>query len=82
MNESGHAARQLGADYPFKDPEAKKWFNFYLWTHDVRMTIQEGVRTPHYQYPRTLKLLSMIKRMETYSPSSADSTQYELSASI
>ncbi len=22
-------ARQLGADYPFKDPEAKKWFNFY-----------------------------------------------------
>ena len=23
------AARQLGADYPFDDPEAKKWFNFY-----------------------------------------------------
>ena len=23
------AARQLGADYPFGDPEAKKWFNFY-----------------------------------------------------
>ncbi len=23
------AARQLGADYPFKDPEARKWFNFY-----------------------------------------------------
>ena len=23
------AARQLGADYPFEDPEAKKWFNFY-----------------------------------------------------
>ena len=22
-------ARQLGADYPFHDPEAKKWFNFY-----------------------------------------------------
>ena len=22
-------ARQLGADYPFEDPEAKKWFNFY-----------------------------------------------------
>ena len=22
-------ARQLGADYPFDDPEAKKWFNFY-----------------------------------------------------
>ena len=22
-------ARQLGADYPFQDPEAKKWFNFY-----------------------------------------------------
>ncbi|MDE0510498.1 MAG: FAD-dependent oxidoreductase [Gammaproteobacteria bacterium] len=22
-------ARQLGADYPFKDPEARKWFNFY-----------------------------------------------------
>ena len=22
-------ARQLGADYPFRDPEAKKWFNFY-----------------------------------------------------
>ena len=22
-------ARQLGADYPFKDPEATKWFNFY-----------------------------------------------------
>ncbi|MDE0003167.1 MAG: FAD-dependent oxidoreductase [Rhodospirillaceae bacterium] len=23
------AARQLGADYPFKDAEARKWFNFY-----------------------------------------------------
>ncbi len=23
------AARQLGADYPFEDAEAKKWFNFY-----------------------------------------------------
>ncbi len=23
------AARQLGADYPFDDPEARKWFNFY-----------------------------------------------------
>ena len=23
------AARQLGADYPFEHPEAKKWFNFY-----------------------------------------------------
>jgi len=23
------AARQLGADYPFKDQEATKWFNFY-----------------------------------------------------
>ena len=23
------AARQLGADYPFDDAEAKKWFNFY-----------------------------------------------------
>ena len=23
------AARQLGADYSFEDPEAKKWFNFY-----------------------------------------------------
>ena len=23
------AARQLGADYPFQDPEARKWFNFY-----------------------------------------------------
>ncbi len=23
------AARQLGADYPFRDPEARKWFNFY-----------------------------------------------------
>ena len=23
------AARQLGADYPFRDAEAKKWFNFY-----------------------------------------------------
>jgi len=22
-------ARQLGADYPFKDPEARGWFNFY-----------------------------------------------------
>ena len=22
-------ARQLGADYPFRDPEARKWFNFY-----------------------------------------------------
>ena len=22
-------ARQLGADYPFENPEAKKWFNFY-----------------------------------------------------
>ena len=22
-------ARQLGADYPFEDPEARKWFNFY-----------------------------------------------------
>ncbi|MYB33768.1 MAG: NAD(P)-binding protein [Gammaproteobacteria bacterium] len=22
-------ARQLGAEYPFRDPEAKKWFNFY-----------------------------------------------------
>ncbi len=22
-------ARQMGADYPFRDPEAKKWFNFY-----------------------------------------------------
>ncbi len=23
------AARQMGADYPFEDPEARKWFNFY-----------------------------------------------------
>ena len=23
------AARQIGADYPFQDSEAKKWFNFY-----------------------------------------------------
>ena len=23
------AARQMGADYPFSDPEARKWFNFY-----------------------------------------------------
>jgi len=23
------AARQLGADYPFDDPEAKRWFNYY-----------------------------------------------------
>jgi predicted NAD/FAD-binding protein len=23
------AARQLGADYPFEDAEAKKWFNFF-----------------------------------------------------
>ena len=23
------AARQLGADYPFRDPQARKWFNFY-----------------------------------------------------
>ena len=22
-------ARQLGADYPFQDPEARKWFNYY-----------------------------------------------------
>ena len=22
-------AKQLGADYPFQDPEARKWFNFY-----------------------------------------------------
>ena len=22
-------ARQLGADYPFEDEEARKWFNFY-----------------------------------------------------
>ena len=22
-------ARQMGADYPFQDSEAKKWFNFY-----------------------------------------------------
>ena len=22
-------ARQLGADYPFRDPEGRKWFNFY-----------------------------------------------------
>ena len=22
-------ARQLGADYPFRDPDARKWFNFY-----------------------------------------------------
>ena len=22
-------ARQLGADYPFDDAEARKWFNFY-----------------------------------------------------
>ena len=22
-------ARQLGADYPFEDAEARKWFNFY-----------------------------------------------------
>ena len=22
-------ARQLGAEYPFRDPEARKWFNFY-----------------------------------------------------
>ena len=22
-------ARQLGADYPFQDPESRKWFNFY-----------------------------------------------------
>ena len=22
-------ARQMGADYPFQDPEARKWFNFY-----------------------------------------------------
>ncbi len=23
------AARQIGADYPFDDPEARKWFNYY-----------------------------------------------------
>ena len=23
------SARQLGADYPFEDPEAMRWFNFY-----------------------------------------------------
>ena len=23
------AARQLGADYPFDDPAAKRWFNYY-----------------------------------------------------
>lgn len=23
------AARQLGADYPFDDPEAREWFNFW-----------------------------------------------------
>ena len=23
------AARQIGADYPFDDPEAKRWFNYY-----------------------------------------------------
>ena len=23
------AARQLGADYPFDDPEARRWFNYY-----------------------------------------------------
>jgi predicted NAD/FAD-binding protein len=23
------AARQIGADYPFADAEARKWFNFY-----------------------------------------------------
>jgi hypothetical protein len=23
------AARQIGADYPFADPDARKWFNFY-----------------------------------------------------
>ena len=23
------AARQMGADYPFEDPEARKWFNYY-----------------------------------------------------
>ncbi len=22
-------ARQMGADYPFKDKEARQWFNFY-----------------------------------------------------
>ena len=22
-------ARQLGADYPFRDDESRKWFNFY-----------------------------------------------------
>ena len=22
-------ARQMGADYPFGDPEARKWVNFY-----------------------------------------------------
>ena len=22
-------ARQIGADYPFQDAEARKWFNFY-----------------------------------------------------
>ena len=22
-------ARQMGTGYPFQDPEAKKWFNFY-----------------------------------------------------
>ncbi len=30
-------ARQLGADYPFDDPEARKWFNFYgRMTHGLR----------------------------------------------
>ena len=23
------AARQMGADYPFEDPTAKRWFNYY-----------------------------------------------------
>ena len=23
------AARQIGADYPFDDPEARGWFNYY-----------------------------------------------------
>ena len=25
-------ARQMGTDYPFQDPEARKWFNFYVRT--------------------------------------------------
>ena len=35
-------ARQLGADYPFDDDEARKWFKL-LWAHDVRMAVAQGL---------------------------------------